>query len=111
MTVDVDKPHVILNYTTRIEDKIQYSVSAGYNMGYGYGGPGYYVGGNYPLGSGDIRSSEVQKGMLFLDMVETASGKTVWTGGAAQKLTAKSKVEPIVKRAIKFVFAKLPIKP
>lgn len=109
MTIDVDKPQVILNYTTRIEDKMEYSVSAGYNTGFGYGGPGYYVGGTYPMGSGDIHSSQVQQGMLFFDMVETSSGKTVWSGGATQKVTAKSKVEPIVKRAIKFIFAKLPI--
>lgn len=109
MTIDVDKPQVILNYTTRVEDRMEYSTSAGYDMGYAYGGPGYYIGGTYPLGSGDIRSSQVEQGMLFFDMVDISTGKTVWSAGATQKVSAKTKVEPVVKRATKFIFAKLPI--
>jgi hypothetical protein len=109
MTIDVDKPQVILNYTTKVEDKMEYSTSAGYNMGYAYGGPGYYIGGSYPLGSGDIHSSQVEQGMLFFDMVDTSTGKTVWSAGATQKVSAKTKIEPVVTRATKFIFAKLPI--
>jgi hypothetical protein len=110
MTIDVDKPQVILNYTTRVEDRMEYSTSAGYsNMGYGYGGPGYYVGGMYPMGAGATHSAQVEQGMLFFDMVDTNTGKTVWSGGATQKVSAKTKVEPVVKRATQFIFAKLPI--
>src|SRR6188768_1925845 len=108
MTVDVENPQVILNYTTRVEERMEYATSAGYNYQFSHGGPGYYVGGRYPSGTGAVHSNQVEQGMLFFDMVDTNTGKTVWSGGATQKVSAKTKVEPVIKRATQFIFAKLP---
>jgi Domain of unknown function (DUF4136) len=111
MTVDTSGPDALFVFDTKLESKVEYKQAPSLNLGVGYGGPGYYVGGSAPIAGGQITASNYEEGTLVINMYDTRTGHVIWSGGARKALTGSSDVEGVIKMAVKAIFAKLPKKP
>jgi hypothetical protein len=110
MTVDVSTPDALFMFDTRLQERVQYTQSSSVSVGFGYGGPGYYVGGAVPVAGGDLKANVVEEGLLFINMYDTKTGKLIWSGGASKQLSASTDVDRVVKNAVKQIFTRLPIR-
>jgi len=110
LTVDTSHPDAVFMFETQVEDRVEYSQTPSVSVGVGYGGPGYYVGGSVPVAGGDIKTTQVQDGMLSFTMYDTKTGNVLWTGGTRETLTNSVDVEDVIKKAVKQIFFKLPIR-
>ena len=110
MAIDVTKPDALFAFETKLEEKVVYTESSSMSVGFGYGGPGYYIGGSAPVLGGDIKASYFEEGVLFISMHDAQTGKLLWTGGAKKTLNSSTDVEQVVKTAVKHIFMRLPIK-
>lgn len=110
MVVDTSQPDALFMFETKVDERVEYSQTPTLSVGVGYGGPGYYVGGSAPVAGGEIRSTQVQDGMLAFTMYDTKTGKIVWTGGTRETLTNADDVEDVIARAVKQIFYKLPVR-
>jgi hypothetical protein len=68
------------------------------------------VGGSVPVAGGEIKSTQVQDGMLTFNMYDTKTGNLIWTGGTRETLTNSVDVEDVIKSAVKQIFYRLPIR-
>jgi hypothetical protein len=109
MMVDVNSPDALFSFETKVEEKAQYS-RAPMTGGYGYVGPGYYVGGSGPMVGAEVLSKNYEEGLLYFNMHDTKTGKLIWSGGATRKLTSSDDIEKVIKTAVKQTFMRLPVK-
>lgn len=110
MVVNTTHPDAVFMFETQVEERVEYSQTPTMSVGVGYGGPGYYVGGSVPVAGGEIKSKQVQDGMLTFTMYDTKSGDVLWTGGTSETLTNSDDVEEVIKKAVKQIFFKFPIR-
>ena len=110
MTVSTSHPDAVFMFETQVDERVEYSQTATMSVGVGYGGPGYYVGGSVPVAGGEIKSTQVQDGMLTFNMYDTKTGNLIWTGGTKETLTNSVDVEDVIKSAVKQIFYRLPIR-
>jgi hypothetical protein len=110
MSVNTSDPDALFIFETKLEEKVKYTQEPTVSVGVGYGGPGYYVGGSAPVAGGGIKSSAYEEGMLIINMYDRRSGNLIWSGGAKESLTNSTDVETVIKKAVKFIFVRLPIK-
>lgn len=109
MTVNTTHPDAVFMFETQIQERVEYSQAPTMSVGVGYGGPGYYVGGSVPVAGGEIKSTQVQDGMLTFKMYDTKSGNLIWTGGTRETITNSVDVEDVISKAVKQIFYRLPI--
>lgn len=109
-----EKPDAIFAFDTRVEDRIAYTQTPYINTGYGFGGYGYYGGPGYystaPMAGGQVLSSNYEEGMLVIEMYDTKTQKLLWRGWAKEKITAKTDIEADIRKAVKQIFTRLPVK-
>jgi len=110
MAVNTTHPDALFMFETQIEQRVTYSQAPSVSVGVGYGGPGYYVGGSVPVAGGEITSTQVQDGMLTFTMYDTKTGAVLWTGGAKETISNSDDVEEVIKKAVKEIFYRLPIR-
>lgn len=119
MKIDPLQPDALFAFDTRVEERVKYSKAAISNASYYYGGAGYYPGvyvgaayydNNAIIPGGEVLPEEYDEGMLAIQMFDAKTKKILWRGFAEKELTAKSDVEAIVRKAVKDVFSRLPIK-
>jgi len=110
MVIDTRNPDALIVFETRIENVVQYTQSPSVNVGVGFGGPGYYMGGYAPVSGGQLRSSMVEQGMLVFHLHDTRSGKEIWYGGARKTLTKTLNMDATIKSAVQWIFTKLQVK-
>ena len=110
MVIDVTTPDALFMFETQLEDKVQYSQGPTVSMGFGVGGPGYYVAGSAPIAGGGITASRYTEGMLVVSMFDTKTGKEIWSGGAENAITPSTDVEKLIETAVKYIFMRLPLK-
>jgi hypothetical protein len=110
MTVNTSHPDAVFMFETQIEERVEYSQSPTLSVGVGYGGPGYYVGGSVPVAGGEVTSTQVQDGTLTFTMYDTKSGDVLWTGGTSETITNSVDVEKVIKKAVKQIFFRFPIR-
>lgn len=104
------KPDVVFMFDTQVEDKIRYTQSASLSLGFGYGGPGYYVGGGVPVAGGKISEVPYKNGRLIIEMFDTRSGKILWRGWAEESIDNNDDLTRLIQYAIRDIMYKLPIK-
>ncbi|MEQ8304484.1 MAG: DUF4136 domain-containing protein [Cyclobacteriaceae bacterium] len=109
-TIDEENPDAIFAFDTRVEDKVAYSQAPTVNVGVGFGGPGYYVGGYAPVAGGQMTQTNYQEGMLFIYMYDTKTEQLLWRGWAHEKVTYKTNVSEDIQKAIRDMFMRLPVK-
>lgn len=110
--LDAENPDAVFAFDTKVEEQIKHTQNP--YVGAGFGGPGYYggyYGGYYnaPTGGQFVAHESVQ-GMLFIEMYDTKSQKMLWRGTAKKEMTNKSNVEADIKKAVKDIFVRLPVK-
>lgn len=110
MIVNTTHPDAVFMFETQIHERVEYSQTPTMSVGVGYGGPGYYVGGSVPVAGGEIKSTQVQDGMLSFKMFDTKTGNLVWTGGTRETITNSVDVEAVIQKAVKQIFYRLPIR-
>jgi hypothetical protein len=107
--LDAENPDALFAFDTKVEERIKHTQNA--YAGPGFGGPGYYGGYYYgPVSGGQFVAHETTQGMLFIEMYDTKSKKMLWSGSAQKELTRKSNVESDIKKAVKDIFIRLPVK-
>ena len=113
MSVDVNTPDALFLFETKVEEVAETSQAPvadnGVGYGYGYVGPGYYVGG-VPMATGGVSTTFHEEGLLYFNMYDTKTGKLLWSGGATKRLKASDDIEKIIKTSVKNIFMRLPIK-
>ena len=117
MKIDNQNPDVVFMFDTRIEDvsasRNNPTTRAPYGYGgytYGYAGTGYYSGIYNPMHGLESSVMIVEEGTLSYSMFDRQTGKLMWKGSAAKTLKPKTNIEATIKKATRFIFAKLPIK-
>ena len=110
LKLDTLKPDVVFLFDAHVEDRVKYSKAPVSRYSYYFGGPGYYAGYAPPLAGGEILPEEYAQGMLAFEMSDASSKKVIWRGWAEKPLTGKSDVEADIKRAVRDIFSRLPIK-
>ena len=110
--LDAENPDAVFAFDTKVEEQIKHTQNP--YVGAGFGGPGYYggyYGGYYaPPSGGQFVAHETVQGMLFIEMYDTKSQKMLWRGSAQKEMTNKSNVESDIKKAVKDIFIRLPVK-
>lgn len=111
---NMENPDAVFLVDTSIEDRIAYGrISSNYNEGFGIGTAyygGYSVGYAGPVSSNTIVETEFQQGMLFVEMYDAKTKKLVWRGWAEAQITNKTKLDKLVRKAVKEVFGHLQVK-
>ncbi|MDH4090510.1 MAG: DUF4136 domain-containing protein [Cyclobacteriaceae bacterium] len=110
MTLDTEAPDAVFMFESHIEEKVKYSQSPSFNVGVGYGGPGYYVGGSVPVAGGELRATSYGEGLLVINMYDRRTGKLLWMGGAKKSISDSEDLEKVIKTAVTYIFFRLPIK-
>lgn len=119
MKIDNQNPDAVFMFDTRIEDKSASrnnpTTAAPYGYGYGgytygYTGSAYYSGAYNPMHGLESSVMIVEEGTLSYSMFDRQTGKLLWKGSAAKTLKPKTNIEATIKKATRFIFAKLPIK-
>ncbi len=108
--LDVENPDAVFQFDTQIENRVSYNQSPTVSVGIGFGGPGYYVGGAVPVSGGQITQQNYQEGILTIEMYEPKTGKLIWKGWAEEELGFETNLEEDLKKAVSFIFMKLPVK-
>jgi hypothetical protein len=107
LALDTLNPDAIFIFDTRVEEGMTYSRGVPEYTGFGYNGFGYY---NSYYTPGHVKQSEIETGMLYIDMLDAKTKVPIWGGWAEKKLSAKSDGEAIVRSAVKGIFSKMPLK-
>lgn len=117
MKIDNQNPDVVFMFHTQIEDRAESRQSptntaanfgiAGYS--YGYNGTGYYTGAYNPMQGLETSVIIVEEGTISYSMFDRKTGKLLWKGSAVKTLNSKTDIEATIKKATKFIFAKLPV--
>ena len=107
---DNEQPDAVFLFDTRIEDRVSYSQTPQVSMGFGFGGPGYYGGFSAPVAGGNLVEKQYKQGMLFIEMYDTKTEKLLWRGWAEEELSYKNDIEADIRKAIKDIFIRLPVK-
>ena len=119
MKLDASQPDAVFAFDTRVEERVKYSKAARSSASYYYGGtsyyPGVYVGSTYydnnaVIPGGEVLPQEYDQGMLVIQMFDAKTKKVLWRGYAEKTLTGKSDIEADIKKAVKDIFIRLPIK-
>jgi len=121
MKVDNQNPDVVFMFDTKIEEKSAYRSTPSNSGGafgfggyaYGYNGGAYYSGAYNPMEGLETTHITVEEGNLSYSMFDRQTGKLLWKGSAIKNLDAKTDskdIEKTIKKATRFIFAKLPIK-
>jgi len=119
MNLDAQHPDAVFAFDTQVEERVKYSKAAVSNASYYYGGAGYYPGvyvgaayydNNTIIPGGEVLPQEYDQGMLVIKMFDAKTKKILWRGNAEKTLTGKSDIEAIIKKAVKDIFIRLPIK-
>ncbi len=108
--LDAENPDAVFLFDTRVEESMKYSQNPYVTVGVGFGGPGYYGGFSAPVSGGEFIAHETVQGMLFIEMYDTKSQKLLWRGWAEEEITQKNDVESDIKKAVKHIFIRLPVK-
>jgi hypothetical protein len=108
--LDPENPEAVFVFDTKVEERITTTQNPYTYTGFGYGGAGYY-GGYYPqVSGGQFVAHETVEGMLFIEMYDTKTQHLLWRGSAKEEITQKNDVEADVKKAVKQIFIRLPVK-
>jgi hypothetical protein len=118
-----DKPDVVFQFYTGVEEFTKYSQSPTLSVGvavaipayYGgagyYGGPGaYYVGASAPVAGGKITATTMDDGTLAYSMFDTRTGKLVWTARVSKTFKPTDDISKIIRDYTEKIFKKYPIK-
>jgi hypothetical protein len=108
--IDAENPDVVFLFDTRVEERIKTTQNPYVSVGVGFGGPGYYGGFSAPVSGGQFVAHETVQGMLFIEMYDTKTQKLLWRGWAEEEITQKNDVEADIKKAVKHIFIRLPVK-
>jgi len=108
--LDTENPEAVFLFDTKVEERMKYSQNPYVTVGVGFGGPGYYGGFSAPVTGGEFIGHETVQGMLFIEMYDTKSQKLLWRGWAEEEITQKNDVEADIKKAVKHIFIRLPVK-
>ena len=108
--LDAENPDAVFLFDTKVEERMKYSQNPYVTVGVGFGGPGYYGGFSAPVSGGQFIAHETVQGMLFIEMYDTKSQKLLWRGWAEEEITQKNDVEADIKKAVKHIFIRLPVK-
>jgi hypothetical protein len=104
------KPDAVFMFDTQVEDRTRYSQAPSMSVGFGYGGPGYYVGGMAPVAGGQITAVPFMQGRLIIEMFDARSGKLLWRGWADRTVDSQSDMNHLFQTAIRSILYKLPVK-
>lgn len=118
LKLDNQNPDVVFMFDTKIDEKVVTRKTAETNDGafgfggynYGYYGSGYYAGNVNPMRGLETAPMLVDEGTLGYSMFDRNSGKLIWQSTAKKDLSKKTNIGSTIKRATKFMFAKLPMK-
>lgn len=110
MTLDTAQPDAVFMFESHLEEKVKYSQSPTVNVGVGYGGPGYYVGGSVPVAGGELVATSYGEGLLVINMYDRRTGKQLWMGGAKKSISNSEDIEDVIKIAVRSIFFRLPVK-
>lgn len=108
--LDAENPEAVFLFDTKVEDRIKYTQNPQVTVGVGFGGPGYYGGFSAPVAGGEFIAHETMQGMLFIEMYDTKTQKLLWRGWAEEEITQKNDVEADIRKAVKHIFIRLPVK-
>lgn len=108
--LDNENPQAIFIADTKIEERVAYNQSPQVSVGFGFGGPGYYGGFAAPVAGGQITEQHFTQGMLFIEMYDIKTQKLLWRGWAEEKITFKNDIEADIRKAVKDIFIRLPVK-
>lgn len=108
--LDTENPDAVFGFDTKVEERIKYTQNPYVTVGVGFGGPGYYGGYSAPVSGGQFVGHETVQGMLFIEMFDTKTQKLLWRGWAEEEITHKNDVEADIKKAVKHIFIRLPVK-
>jgi hypothetical protein len=108
--LDTENPDAVFVFDTKVEDRVKYSQNPYVTVGPGYGGPGYYGPYSAPVSGGQFVAHETVHGMLFIEMFDTKTQNLLWRGWAEEEITKKNDVEADIKKAVKQIFIRLPVK-
>jgi hypothetical protein len=108
--LDIEKPDAVFITDTKIEQRIAYNQSPQVSVGFGIGGPGYYGGFSAPVAGGQITEQHYTQGMLFIEMYDAKTQKLLWRGWAEEQISYKIDLEADIRKAVKDIFIRLPVK-
>ena len=108
--LDIENPEAVFAFDTKVEDRVKYTQNPYVTVGVGFGGPGYYGGFSAPVSGGQFVAHETMQGMLFIEMYDTKTQDLLWRGWAEEEITKKNDVEADIKKAVKQIFIRLPVK-
>lgn len=108
--INNENPDAVFLCDTKIEERISYSQTPQVSVGVGFGGPGYYGGFAAPVAGGEIVENRYQQGMLYIEMYDTKTQKLLWRGWAEEQLTNRHDIEADIRKAVKDVFIRFPVK-
>lgn len=108
--LDTENPQAVFVFDTKVEERVKYTQNPYVATGVGYGGPGYYGGYYMPVSGGQNVAHETTHGMLFIEMYDTKTQTLLWSGSAKEEITKKNDLEKDIKKAIKQIFVRLPVK-
>jgi hypothetical protein len=110
LVLNSEKPDAVFTFQTKVEERVKYSNAPASNSSFYYGGPGYYMGYGPAVPGGEVLPESYDEGMLSIEMFDANTKKVLWRGWATKPLSAKSDVESDIRKAIKDIIIKLPIK-
>lgn len=108
--LDTENPQAVFIFNTRVEDRIAYTQGPSVNVGFGFGGPGYYGGFSAPVAGGQVLANPYQEGVLIIEMYDTKTQDLLWRGWAKEEVTLANDIEADIKQAVKYIFMRLPVK-
>ena len=104
------RPDAVFMFDTQTENRMMYTQAPTLSLGFGYGGPGYYVGGMAPVAGGEISAVPYQQGRLIIEMFDTKTKRILWRGWAEESLDNNSDINKIIKDVIRNMMYTLPVK-
>jgi hypothetical protein len=112
MAVRGDKPDVLFRFSAYTMDHVDYQYTPPpVSIGFGFGGPGYYMGYSAPVGTGVVTSHSYKTGTLVIEMLEAKSQEVLWKGVVSKALDRSPDIDTELQQAIRRVFFSLPVKP
>lgn len=112
--LDTLNPEAIFVFNARTSQRTSYN-NSNINMGLGHDGMGYYGGGFWgggfysPYGVGGSSHRVYEEGLLYIDMLDTKTKVPLWGGWAKKKLSPKSDVQSIIRKAVKSILVRLQV--
>ena len=112
MTISADKPDALFRFSAYTIDHVDYQYTPPpVSIGFGFGGPGYYMGYSAPVGTGVVTSHSYKTGTLVIEMLDPQGNEVLWKGVVSKAFDPSPDIDTELQQAIKRVFYSLPVKP